>query len=857
MTSVPPSKTPPPPPPPPGSAQTSSGSLLLDSIRQSRPMRVPTIDPSLDPRADLPAIRAVSEKACASIAPTWPLDRFIAVNPFWTRTDKPLPVVAGDLAALSGARLLMPRQWYAEEWRAGRLRAEHLREAIEETGADVTEDDLIASFWIREPSVSRRPLVVDVMEALQHREHELSWREFVMERISRFCASYFDDGQAQISSVREGGFYASWCNQAQSDQMPYLFMELGNYRATVDALPATADEMLARGCADLGVPTNQRERYMQALLLDVNGWASWCAYQRWNARLAGKDDQHIHELLAIRLAWEWILLFSSDERIGAEWRFAMASWPAIDRACQLARVDDWILQRAVEIALISEVRPKLPQGFAASPPSSPRLQAAFCLDVRSEVFRRALEDQGPDIQTLGVAGFFGLPIEYEQLAADEARPQLPGILAPKYRITDTGVAEGLEETRRARLDAKNAWKAFKSSSLSSFAFVDAMGLFFARNIYHDAFSDKAHPDHHDSAGLTEAEDRTRLPRITSRVDGQAITAPELAQIAEGFLRTIGLATDFAPIVLLVGHGAETKNNAHAAGLDCGACCGQPGNVNARAAAALFNDDTIRGALAARGLHIPATTIFVGALHNTTTDEVTVFDDGVGIAHHAALAEVRVILERAGTATRRERAPRMGLGDLSDAKLHAAVVKRARNWAEVRPEWGLAGNATFIIAPRERTRHIDLEGRAFLHDYRSGDDRDGAILEAIMTGPMVVAHWINFQYYASTVDNARYGCGDKVLHNIVGGHLGVFEGNGGDLRIGLALQSLHDGERWVHAPLRLAVFIEASRPAIDRVLERNPKVRELVDNEWLHMFQLDASAQTIMARRRGSWMPAPP
>src|SRR5262249_12651318 len=152
------------------------------------------------------------------------------------------------------------------------------------------------------------------------------------------------------------------------------------------------------------------------------------------------------------------------------------------------------------------------------------------------------------------------------------------------------------------------------------------------------------------------------------------------------------------------------------------------------------------------------------------------------------------------------------------------------WAEVRPEWGLAGNAGLIIAPRERTRHIDLCGRVFLHDYRFEDDKELAILEAIMTGPMVVGHWINFQYYASTVDNARYGCGDKVLHNIVGGHLGVLEGNGGDLRIGLSLQSLHDGEKWIHAPLRLAVFIEASRDAIDHVLEKQPKVWDLIQNE---------------------------
>jgi uncharacterized protein len=804
------------------------------------------------------ALREAVERACARIAPTWPLDRFIAVNPFWPLTHKPLPEVAGDLAALSGGRLLMSRKWYAEEWRAGRFRAEHLREAIEESGADVTEDDLIASFWIGEPTASRRPLVVDVMEVLRRREHELTWRDFVMERISRFCAAYFDDGQGQISGVREGGLYASWRTEARSDQMPRLFMSLGGYRVTARSLPATADEMIARGLTDLGVPMNQRERYLSALLLDVNGWASWCAYLRWTARQGAGDDEHLRELLAIRLAWEWILFSSSDEEFRAEWRFAMASWSAIDRAAQLARFDDWLLQRAVEIAWLSRVLPRLPEGFGATRPTAPTLQAAFCLDVRSEVFRRALEAQGEGIQTFGVAGFFGLAIEYLPLAANDARPQLPGLLAPKYRVTDTGVPAGLERKRRARLDAAHAWKAFKSSSLSSFAFVDAMGLFFARNLFRDTFGTDTHrPDLHDRAGLTRMEDRDRMPRITSRVDGTPLSTDERCGIAEGFLRTIGLTRDFARLVLLVGHGSETKNNAHAAGIDCGACGGQPGDVNARSAAALLNDEVVRAGLFSRGIEVPATTLFVGALHNTTTDEVTLFEEGPGTStHQAELAEVRGVLDRASVVTRRERAPRLGLADLSDAKLYAAVMKRAKNWAEVRPEWGLAGNAVLIVAPRERSRHLELEGRAFLHDYRFAEDRDLAILEAIMTGPMVVAHWINFQYYASTVDNARYGCGNKVLHNIVGGHLGVFEGNGGDLRIGLSLQSLHDGERWVHAPLRLAVIIEASRPAIDRVLAKHAAVNQLVDNHWLHLFQLDAAERAVFARRAGGWTRAP-
>ncbi|HEU0033302.1 MAG TPA: DUF2309 domain-containing protein [Kofleriaceae bacterium] len=806
------------------------------------------------PMADPAALKEAVERACARIAPTWPLDRFIAVNPFWPLTHKPIAEVAGELSAFSGARLLMPRQWYAHEWRAGRLRPEHLREAIAETGADVTEDDLVALFWSGEPAPAQRPLVVDTLEALRHREHEATWRDFVMERISRFCASYFDDGQAQISGVREGGFYASWRAQARTDLAPYLFMELGGYRSTVAKLPTTADEMIARGLADLGVPVDERERYLTALLLDVNGWASWCAYLRWTARIDGGEDGHMRELLAIRLAWEWILFCSSDESIRAEWRLAMTSWPAIGRAARAVRSDDWILQRALEIAWQAPLRPKLCEGFGAQRVASPTLQAAFCLDVRSEVFRRALEAQGDTIQTLGVAGFFGVPIEYEQLAADDPRPQLPGLFGPKYRATDTGVKHGLEAKRRARLDAYYAWKAFKSSSLSSFAYVDAVGLFFGASLFRDAFRAERYPaEHPDRAGLTPLEHDTRKPRLTSHLDGEPLFAEERCDLAANLLRAMGLTRNFARLVLLVGHGSETKNNPHAAGLDCGACGGQPGEVNARAAAALLNDPEVRAGLAARGIDVPPTTLFVGALHNTTTDEVTVFDEGAGAASHQIdLADARTLLERAGTRTRRERAPRLGLGELSDAKLHAAVVKRARNWAEVRPEWGLAGNAAFIIAPRERSRHIDLEGRAFLHDYRFDEDKEHTILEAIMTGPMVVAHWLNFQYYASTVDNTRYGCGNKVLHNIVGGHLGVFEGNGGDLRIGLSLQSLHDGERWVHTPLRLAVFIEASRAAIDRVLDKHAHVRALVANEWLHLFQLDPAERAIYGRTRRGW-----
>ena len=109
-----------------------------------------------------------------------------------------------------------------------------------------------------------------------------------------------------------------------------------------------------------------------------------------------------------------------------------------------------------------------------------------------------------------------------------------------------------------------------------------------------------------------------------------------------------------------------------------------------------------------------------------------------------------------------------------------------------------------------------------------------------------------QYYASTVDNRRYGSGNKVLHNVVGGHIGVFEGNGGDLRIGLPLQSLHDGQNWMHTPLRLSVFIEAPRAAIEVVIAKHALVQNLLDHRWLYLFRIDTETNAIESYAVGEW-----
>jgi uncharacterized protein YbcC (UPF0753/DUF2309 family) len=323
-------------------------------------------------------------------------------------------------------------------------------------------------------------------------------------------------------------------------------------------------------------------------------------------------------------------------------------------------------------------------------------------------------------------------------------------------------------------------------------------------------------------------------------------------MAHGMLKNMGMKGNFGRLVLLCGHGSETKNNPYAAGLDCGACGGHAGDVNARVGANLLNDPGVRAALAGEyGIEIPQDTWFLAGLHNTTTDDVCLFDlQNLPASHAADLNELRHHLDRAGAAARRERSKLLGLR-AEDPEIDARVRSRAADWSQVRPEWGLAGNAAFIAAPRARTAGANFGGRVFLHDYDFRNDPDNSVLELILTAPVVVANWINLQYYCSTVNNAVFGSGNKVLHNVVG-TLGVCLGNGGDLETGLPLQSVHDGTRFLHEPIRLHVFLEAPTERIEAVLAKHAQVRELVENGWLLLFATEAGGQTRRHIGDGIW-----
>lgn len=797
----------------------------------------------------LPSLDEAVAAACGRIAPLWPLERFVAVNPYLGLTDHTFAEAAERLARTAGARSTMPAAYYLALVDAGRITTIDLEHALARCGEASTN---VAAFLDRvrtagdanERAGTRVPTVARVATSATRKD----WTSFTIDRLSGWAAAYFDDGQALWRSAdATQPLFTAWLDEARIDRTPDV-MGLKGFRAAVRSLPADARAVTELAVGELGVPAEQLEVYLHAVLLQLGGWSAHAARIVWDAGLYGREDDTLVDWLAVLLAWELCLARALDAKgVGPAWRDAIEDLVVLDLGPETdtALADLVVLQDAFDRAQQRELieqfatRPEVPAAERR-----PSTQAVFCIDVRSEVFRRHLESVAPDVDTIGFAGFFGFPIEYLPLAHESGEAQCPVLLTPAATVVETveDPARYTEavEARRLKHHVRKSWKSFKMGAISCFSFVGPVGLLYLPKMFTDAYGRSRPVPRPEDEGLPAWARSTMTPSLDAVGSSLAngIDLEQRVQLAQGALTAMSMKSGFAPIVLITGHGATTVNNPYDTGLDCGACGGHTGEANARVAAAILNDPQVRDVLRGRNIDIPADTWFVAGQHNTTTDVVSIFDrEHVPHSHAAALTELESQLAAAGRRARAERAPRMGVAASATDAIDAAVIGRSADWAQVRPEWGLAGCRAFVVAPRAHTQTLDLGGRSFLHSYAWRQDEGFGVLELIMTAPMVVASWISLQYFASTVDNDRFGSGNKVLHNVVG-RLGVLEGNGGDLRVGLPWQSVHDGEQYQHEPLRLNVMIEAPIDAMNDVLAKHDGVRDLLDNGWLQLLALD-------------------
>lgn len=607
-----------------------------------------------------------------------------------------------------------------------------------------------------------------------------------------------------------------------------------------------------------GVPPAEFEQAMLASLLDLRGWASMFSYMETHPAEAPHPRVRLLEFAAVQS----ILTRSSVEALArrAGWDpsdMLLSEWLGRIKPIRPQRLSPQEPEHTSALAFANHAaqrREGLEQDFernflAAIYPAEtrpvagqrPSLQLYTCIDDRHCSIRRHTESLDPvNTETFGIAGFFGLPIRYRPAdGGDEA------VLAPPGQRPPAVLEERGGDMRRRRVFAHLAeayeWAAF--TPLFSLALSMLAPLWVAQLWMMGATPGPLSRLH------TRAK-QLLLPRPRTDFDSPFTpeqAAPLLAQVFTG----IGTAQRFAPLVVVLGHGASSTNNPFAAAYNCGACGGREGGPNARLFARLANSPEVRRLLQQQhNIAIPDDTVFVGGLHNTTTDQLTIFDeDRIPPTHHAHFARARAMLDKALGENALERCHRFLLADHVRTPQQALreVQRRALDAAEVRPELNHANNAAVVVGRRELTKGRFFDRRVFFASYDpSANDDTGAVLENVLAPALIVGSGINLEYLFSTVSAERHGAGTKSPMNLVGGCVGVMQGTAGDLHTGLPSQMTE-----MHTPVRALYVVDAPLPRVETVLNRRPDLKQLVVNDWVRFFVRDPDSGQLYRGGGGS------
>lgn len=762
-------------------------------------------------------------EAAAVVGKTWPLYSFVTSNPLADYEQMPFEEALLHAEKLLNANVYPETTLFRQAWEKGEINESILRNLLKEHQLFDSPEHYLQQMELQIQMVEFNP------------NHALDTI------LSKWLAAFMDEGLAEWEMpYKSKGFYGAWRKLAVYDaDIP---------KTAIEEIPKTSIEVLNEVLNKYG-----EEEFAKICTFHLTALPGWTGYIKHRSASKSLWQEaypiNLQDYLGVRL---WVVqkikgvIIPSIKTISTNFAppklhyIWLKSW---EKSWQDELVK--LLTKKQINASISEDEKQLPDA-----------QLVFCIDTRSELIRRNIEDKG-NYETFGYAGFFGIAMDYENFNDGITRKSCPPILNSAYQVTEVaqeGTIAKLQEYQKKNevLNFKEYFfKRMKNMLPSAFGYVEGSGFFYGMSLliktlapgYLYRFNQKI-TSNLESICQPEIKNNSSLDYVDA-----SISLKEKVAIVKSAFDLMGWK-EFAPIIVFVGHGSHSANNAFGSSLDCGACAANPGRHNARMLAKLANLREVKKALYENhSIAIPEDTIFIGGEHNTTTDKITLFDTEVSRSHLEMVQQLKFSLTKAQQTATQER---LGINFNSVE----TAYKKANNWSETRPEWGLAKNAGFIVGPRHLTKNYNLDGRCFLHSYNWETDTSGKALEGIMQGPMVVTQWINNHYYFATVDNTVFGGGSKITHNITG-KFGVVQGNGGDIKMGLPLQSLMQSDKEMyHQPLRLSVMIQAPLSRVEDILSRNENLKSLLDNEWIYLMVMDPLEENTIVQYKKNlhWVP---
>ncbi len=783
-----------------------------------------------------------------------PIKEFVHHNTLHAFQNREFHDALRTASRMYGARSYLPLSYYRTLYAEGRITEAALNTAIDDA---LRADSSAKSSFKAKMLEGRLPdemipagVAASGTRSRWQERHGLRLNTAVHPVLFRLVSGFLDQGIAVWSMPHSGeGLFAAVKKCTQQSVLPLAPFSDPVARELFELGPKQAIEtVLTRFVSS----PKHFERYLTELTLSHPGWSGMIRMiEKEPGSLVNRRSVTLLEFIALELIAEYAFVV---RELGKSFAPIVGS----DEAVQPLPVDlekaetseterlQAVWHEAFERTYCVEVLGALEKHVPAQVQKTPFVQAFFCIDDRECSFRRYLEETEPAIETYATAGFFGIDCVFQGVGDLFPFKHCPLPVTPKHLIREVPGPDTTEKgaggINRRILQLEGRSNTFFRGWLIS----QTLGLWASLKLAVEVFRPTMGPA--TASSLRRVRDDASL-RVLREGDAPAdhgyfvgYTFEEMADRVGNLLKGTGAANStFSELVVFVGHGASSVNNPYFAAYDCGACSGKPGAPNARAFAVMANRPEVRALLKARGVEIPETTWFVGALHDTTRDEMQYYDlQFLPDRLKERLQKFQSIAESALEKNSQERCRRFELVplDISGKKAIAEARKRSTAIFEPRPEYNHATNAAVIVGRRSMTRGLFLDRRSFLNSYDYSVDPKGDILAGILGAVVPVCGGINLEYFFSRIDPSVYGAGSKLPHNVLG-LIGVMNGTEGDLLTGLPTQMTE-----IHDPLRLMLVIEQDPELALKTAMRNPEVFEWIKNSWMRLFVVEPGTQRV-------------